>query len=61
MNMMSSYNYFAMVLLVLFFWPYVHKLTQVGLIGVLLPRLPMPLDDLLSTQEAKAKEGEEKK
>lgn len=47
------YNYVAMILLALFFWPFVHKLPQVDLIVILLAGLAMPLYDLLSNQESK--------
>lgn len=47
------FNYVAMVLLALFFLPYVWKLQQLDLILVLLGGLAMPLYDLLSNQENK--------
>lgn len=47
------FNYLAMVMLAMFFLPYVLKLKQVDLLVILLAGLAMPLYDLLSNQEAK--------
>ncbi len=47
------FNFIALVLLALFFWPYIQKLKEIDLILVLLGGLAMPLYDFLFYKEKK--------
>ena len=47
------FNLIALILLGLFFWPYVQKLKEIDLIIVLLGGLAMPIYDFLFFKEKK--------
>lgn len=47
------FNFIALVLLALFFWPYIHKLKEVDLMVVLIGGLVMPIYDFLFFKEKK--------
>ncbi len=47
------FNFIALVLLALFFWPYIHKLKEVDLMVVLIGGLAMPIYDFLFFKEKK--------
>lgn len=47
------FNFIALILLSLFFWPYVQKLKEIDLIIVLLGGLAMPIYDFLFFKEKK--------
>ena len=51
------FNFIALVLLGLFFWPYIQKLKQVDLMIVLLVGLAMPIYDFLFFKEDKKDGG----
>mgnify|MGYP007004366819 FL=1 len=47
MNIVRIFNFIALMLLALFFWPYIHKLKQFDLLVILLAGLAMPIYDFL--------------
>lgn len=48
------FNFIALILLALFFFPYIHKLKQVDLLVVLIGGLAMPIYDFLFFKEDKS-------
>lgn len=47
------FNFIALLMLALFFWPYIHKLKQVDLLLILIIGLAMPIYDFLFYKEKK--------
>jgi threonine/homoserine efflux transporter RhtA len=47
------FNFIALVLLAMFFWPYIHKLKQMDLILILIVGLAMPIYDFLFFKDKK--------
>ena len=53
MTNVRIYNFIALMLLALFFWPYIHKLKQFDLLVILVLGLAMPIYDFLFYKEKK--------
>ena len=47
------FNFIALVLLAMFFWPYIHKLKEIDLLVILIGGLAMPVYDFLFFKEKK--------